>query len=290
MIPVLALVAVTNTAAAAITVTDGLGRTVRLQQPAQRIIAIAPSLVENAYAAGIGERLVGVGAYSNYPPAARKLPRVGSARNLNMEAIVALSPDLVVLWAAGQGDSPATVNQLQSLGVAVYVASPHQLSDIARVIADLGVLGGRPEHARKVAATFRERLASLRARYADRETVSVFYQVWDEPLLTLSGDQFVGAVIRLCGGRNVFAGVHAVAPRISLEAVLARDPEAIVASGMGNVEQWLEDWRQWPGLQAVKKDNLYTIPPDLIQRPTLRILEGAERLCRKLQEARLDTD
>lgn len=283
------LVVFGNTAAAAITVTDGWGRTVRLAEPAQRIIAVAPSLVENAYAAGIGDKLVGAGAYSNYPPQARKLPRVGSAKNINMEAIIALSPDLVVVWSSGQGASRTTLNRLHRLRIPVYVASPDKLTDIANVIVDLGTLGGRPAHARRVAARFRARLAALRARYADRETVSVFYQVWNKPLLTLSGDQFVGAVIRLCGGRNVFAGLDAVAPRVSLEAVLARNPEAIVASGSrAGPPKWLNDWKQWPGLQAVKQDNLYAIPSDLIQRPTLRILEGAQRLCHKLQEARAD--
>lgn len=282
------LAAGVHTTYAAITVTDGLGRTVRIEQPAQRIIAVAPGLVENAYAAGIGDKLVGVGAYSNYPQAAQKLPRVGSAKNINMEAIVALSPDLVALWASGQGASAVTVKRLRKLGISVYVARPRKLTDIAGTIVDLGKLGGRGAYARKVAKHFRQNLASLRKRFADRETVSVFYQVWDEPLLTLSGDQFVGAVIRLCGGRNIFADVSAVAPRVSLEAVLARDPEAIVASGMGDVGHWLDEWKNWPGLQAAQQGHLFYIPPDIIQRPTVRILQGAKRLCRKLQQVRSD--
>lgn len=281
------LLGLTTAASAAVTVTDSRGREVRLEQPAERIVALAPHLVENLYTAGVGDQLVGTVAHSDYPAAAKKLPRVGGYTNVNMEAVVALSPDLVVAWASGEGASQASLERMRSLDVPVYVAKPRELDGIARTIVDLGTLGGRPDHAREVAADFRKQLASIRERYADREPVTIFYQVWDEPLQTLSGNHFVGNVIRLCGGRNVFSDTSTLAPKISLEAVLARDPQAIVASGMGAERpDWLSNWQQWPSLQAVANDDLFFVPPDIIQRPTVRILKGARRLCSQLQSVR----
>lgn len=274
-------------AAPEVVVEDALGRSVRLNAPAERIVALAPHVVENLYAAGVGDRLVGAVAYSDYPPAAKRLPVVGGATNLNLEAIMALRPDLVVAWAASRGGSNAMRARLDTLGVPVYIDRPRRLTDIARTIIDLGTLGGRRSHAQGVAADFRRRLEALRARYADRAPVTLFYQVWDEPLQTLSDDHFVGQVIRLCGGRNVFADAASLAPRVSLEALLVRDPQVIVASGAGRERPaWLDDWKAWPDLRAVARGHLYYVPADLIQRPTLRILEGAKRLCKALEAAR----
>lgn len=283
------LLGVAPAALADIVVTDFFGREVHLEEPAERIVALAPHVVENLYTAGVGDRLVGAVEHSDYPEAAKALPRVGNYTNINMEAVVALNPDLVIAWASDPGGSQARLRTLGILDIPVYVTNPSSLEDIARAIIDYGALGGRPEYARKVAAEFREALASLRRHYADREPVSVFYQVWNDPLVTLSGKEFVGAVIRLCGGRNLFAELNAVAPKVSLEAVLARNPEAIVASGMGQARpEWLDQWKQWPNLQAVEKGHLFYVPPDLIQRPTVRILKGAKRLCRQLQSVRSD--
>lgn len=276
------------TAVADVEVTDFMGRAVHLEQPAQRIVALAPHIVENLFTAGVGDHLVGVVSHSDYPPAAQKIPRVGRYTNVSTEAIVALAPDLVIVWASNPGATPARLRKMRILGIPVYVANPQTLADIARAIVDYGKLAGRAAYARRAAAQFRDQLASLRARYAQRAPVSVFYQVWNDPIITLNGSQFVGAVIRLCGGRNIFADAEAVAPRVSVEAVLARDPQAIVASGGGGGGRpaWLARWQQWPQLQAVAEGHLFYVPPDLIQRPTVRILKGARRLCRQLQAVR----
>lgn len=275
--------------AAGVTVTDFRGREVHLDAPARRIVALSPHLVENLFTAGAGNAIVGTVAHSDYPPAARDLPRVGGYNNVSLEAIIALKPDLVVAWASGQGGTPAMVARFQALGIPVYVDKPRRLDDIARAIEDLGHLAGTDAQADAAAARFRRRLARLRARYSDRPPVTLLYQVWDEPLQTLGADHFISHVIQLCGGRNVFADAASLAPKISIEAVLARDPQAIIASGMGDERpDWLDDWKNWPGLQAVRNGHLYFIPPDLLQRPSVRILDGAGRLCRELEAARAD--
>lgn len=282
---------VAGTAGAKIVVTDFLGREVRLQEPARRIVALAPHLVENLYTAGGGDKLVGTVSHSDYPPDAEGLPTVGGYTSLSLEAVVALNPDLVIAWASGQGASQTMRQRLESMGIPVYVDQPKQLDDIARAIVDLGRLAGTEAHARRAAADFRKRVAALRERYAGREPVTMLYQVWNDPLQTLSEEHFVGNVIRLCGGSNLFPDTQTLAPKISIEAVLARDPQAIVASGMGaSRPDWLDDWREWSGLQAVRNGHLYYVPPDVIQRPTVRIIEGARLLCRKLDLVRGDGD
>jgi len=284
---VLVCLAAARPAAAEVVVQDFLGHDVRLPQPAERIVALAPHLAENLYSAGAGAQLVGTVAHSDYPPAAKQVPRVGGYTSVSLEAVVAQKPDLVVAWASGGVATRAMLDRLRALGIPVYVDKPEKPADIARAIVDLGVLSGHAERARRVATDFRARLAALRQRYMDRTPVSMFYQVWDEPLQTLSGKQIISHVIRLCGGRNIFADAVSLAPRISIESVLDRDPQAIVASGMGNERpEWLDDWQSWPGLKAVENGDLYFVPPDLIQRASVRILDGASRLCEQLQTVR----
>ncbi|MES1932627.1 Fe3+-hydroxamate ABC transporter periplasmic binding protein [Salinisphaera shabanensis T35B1] len=289
LIALVGLLCPVSSMAAGVEITDFRGETLRLEAPANRIVALAPHLVENLYSAGLGDRIVGAVSYSDYPPAARAIPEVGGYTNISLEAVVSKDPDLVVAWASGQGGDPATLARFEALGIPVYVDRPRQLEDIARAIRDLGVLGDTRGVADAAASRFERRLESLRERYSTRSPVSVFYQVWDDPLQTLAGEQFVGQVIRLCGGRNIFADAVSLAPKVGIESVLERDPQAIVASGMGDERpDWLDDWRDWPGLQAVENDHLFFVAPDIIQRATMRVLDGATTLCRQLESVRRD--
>ena len=266
-------------------VTDFSGRRVTLDKPAQRIIALSPHLVENVFSAGAGGKLVGVVSYSNYPSRAKTIPIVGSYRAYSLEKIVALHPDLVLTWDNGDGRDSA--KPFETLGIPVYVDDPHKLRDVATSVRDIGILSGTPTKAGAAADRFLQRLATLRTHYQNAEPVSVFYQVWNQPLQTVNGTHIISAVIHLCGGRNIFADTPVIAPKISLEAVLERNPDAIIASGMDKERpEWLDQWRDYPQLNAVINDNLYFIPPDFIQRHTFRILKGAEMMCRSLQEVR----
>ncbi len=270
---------------AEVRVTDDLGQTVVLAQPARRIVSLAPHVTEMLFAAGAGAHVVGAVQYSDYPEAAQRIPRVGGYTSLDLEAIVALRPDLIVTWKSG---NPAPqVEKLRDLGFAVYVTEPRRIEDVPRDVESLGQLAGTVADARKAAGTFRARHESLRRRYSGRPPVDVFYQIWDRPLMTVNDEHLISDVLRLCGGRNVFASLPVLAPKVDVEAVLAADPEAIVASGMGEARpEWLDTWRRWPQLRAVRHNDLFFIPPDLIQRHTPRILDGAERLCAALEQAR----
>jgi iron complex transport system substrate-binding protein len=265
--------------------TDDTGHSVRLKAPAKRIVAIAPHLAESLYAAGAGDRLVGTVDYSDYPPEAKKVRRVGGYSRLDLEAIAALKPDLVLAWQSGNNMSQ--VDKLKGLGRPVYVWQPNRMDDVAGQLERMGQLAGTEPAAHAAAERFRQRLAALRGANANKPKVRVFYQIWKAPLMTVGGPQIISDAIKLCGGENVFGHLPQMAPTVSVEAVLEADPEAIVATGMGDARpEWLADWNPWTRMTAVRRGNLFHINPDIMQRHTPRLLDGAERLCGHLDTAR----
>lgn len=270
---------------APIEVQDDYGGRLRLAAPAQRIVSLAPHLTELLFAAGAGGQVVGASDYSDYPPAARALPRVASAMRVELEAVLALEPDLVVAWP--QAATRRAIDRLESLGLPVYRSEPRSLDQIPSTIERFGVLTGQSASAEATATAFRQRAAQLAERYSERGPVDVFYQVWNRPMVTVNGAHLISRIINLCGGRNVFAELPLLAPQIDREAVLAADPEVIIASGIGDSRPvWLEQWKNFPRLRAVREGQLYAMPADLLQRHTPRILDGAQRLCVILESAR----
>jgi iron complex transport system substrate-binding protein len=270
---------------AEIMVTDAGGTVIRLAAPARRIVSLAPHITELLFAAGAGARVVGNVEFGEYPLAARALPKVGGYSRLDLEAIVALKPDLVMGWESG--NAQAAVSRLRSMGLVVHLSQPNRIEDIAGELELVGKLAGVETSANAAAAAFRERYANLVARFGKQPPVDVFYQVWKQPLMTVNGKQIISDAIRLCGGRNVFAQLPVLAPTVTVEAVIASNPEAIIASGMGDSRpEWLDDWKRWKTLPAVARDNLYFVPPELIQRHTPRILDGVGTLCAHLETAR----
>jgi len=285
LLTAIVLSALTVQAYSVVEVYDDEGTQITLAIPAQRIVSLAPSLTELIYSAGAGENLVGVVEHSDFPAAAKALPIVGRFDLLDIERILELDPDLVVAWQTGNPRS--SVNQLRRLGLTVYVAEPKSLAAIPSHIERLAVLAGKELSDLKVIYDFRQKLEVLDSKYRHRSPVTIFYQVWDRPLITAGGNELINDIIRLCGGRNVFANIRRVAPKVSREAVLKRNPEVIIASGM-DIErpEWLDDWLRWPSLKAVANKNLFFVPPDLLQRHTPRALLGAAQICDQLDQAR----
>lgn len=279
------LLAIT-TRAESLTVTDSAGRSVSLEQPATRIIALAPHIVENVFSAGAGDKLVGVVTFSDYPPAAKELPIVGGYVSFSLEKIASLRPDLVITWAEGDGAEAA--KPFENLGIPVYVDEPRELNEVADAVRNIGVLAGTADIANPAADAFLAELNELRKSYSHQQAVTVLYQVWDKPLMTINKDHLINAVIELCGGANIFADAPVMTPKISLESIISQDPAVIIAGGMGEDRpDWLNYWRVYPRRSAVAKENLYFIPPSLLQRHTLRILQGAKQMCDSLQQARV---
>ncbi len=270
---------------AEVSVIDSTGVTLTLDQPAQRIVSLTPHLTELLFAVGAGEQIVGTVDYSDYPAAALKIPRVGAYNSISFEAIVNLSPDLVLAWRSGNGGE--MIARLRALGLRVYVDEPDSLAAIGASLGKLGQLAGTEPEAERAMLAYQHKLLELRRLYSQQRPLSVFYQIWNEPLLTINGEHLISKVIKLCGGRNVFASAVPLVPKLSVESVIALNPQVIVASGEEEQRrEWLKAWEAWPLLDAVKSGRLYFVPASLLQRHTPRLLEGAELLCQQLETAR----
>ncbi|WP_444848116.1 cobalamin-binding protein [Duganella caerulea] len=269
---------------AGVTVRDDAGNSVTVARPAQRVIAMAPHITELLFAAGGGERVVGVMNYSDYPEAAKRLPLVGSNATIDMERVLALRPDLLVVWKSG--NTAGQLEQLKSLGIPIFYSDPQKLEEVATSLTRLGQLMGTEPAARKAAQDYRQRIAKLSATYAQRPVVRVFYQIWEKPLFTLSGEHIVSDVIRVCGGQNVFAALKAPAPTVSTEAVLQEDPEAIIGGVAHDAESGINIWKQYRGMQAVQRGNLFMLGGEQLVRATPRIADGVAALCERLETAR----
>jgi iron complex transport system substrate-binding protein len=271
-------------ARAAVRVVDDAGATVSLGAPATRIITLAPHAAELVYAAGAGARVVGVMKGSDYPPAVAELPVIGDVAALDLEKIVMLAPDLIVTWP---WTTPAQVAWLRARGVAVFEADAHTIDGIATDIERIGALSGTDASARAAAMQFRARVAQLARDGRDGVPVRVFYQLSGAPLFTLGGRHLVSQAIARCGGENVFAGLTIPAPQVSVEAVLAANPQAIIA-GTDDARRpaWLDDWSRWPALDAVRHHALFVVDANLLHRPGPRFVDGIAQLCGTLADAR----
>jgi iron complex transport system substrate-binding protein len=270
---------------AAITVVDDAGAPVTLAAPARRIISMAPHITELLFAAGGGERIVGAINFSDYPEAAKKIPLVGSNAQIDMERVIALKPDLLIVWQSG--NTGRQLEQLSKLGIPIFQSEPTRIDQVADSLGRLGKLLGTEKVAASAAAQFRASVASLGARYGKRSPVRVFYQIWDKPVYTLSGKHIVSDAIRLCGGVNVFAGLKVVAPSVSVEAVLQENPEAIFGSEQYDpADAGIGIWKPYHSLLAVERGNLFRIEGELLTRPGPRLAQGIAQLCEKIDLAR----
>jgi iron complex transport system substrate-binding protein len=269
---------------AAVTAMDDAGNVVTLAVPARRIVSLAPHATELLFAAGAGARVVGVVAHSDWPREARALPGVGDANALDLERIVALAPDLVVAWPYTM---PAQLATLRARGATIFVSDPKSIAGIARDVDALGTLADTGAVARPAADALRARHGVLAARYAGAPAITVFYEVWNDPLQTVGGRHLISEAITLCGGANVFAALTQPAPTISFEAVVAAAPEAIIAgSDDGRRPAWLDEWQRWRDVPAVRYGNLFVADGDLLHRSGPRFVDGVEALCTMLNQAR----
>jgi iron complex transport system substrate-binding protein len=277
-------VAALSPAGAAVEAVDDTGAKVILAAPATRIVSLAPHATELLYAAGAGDLVVGVLATSDWPPEAVAKPKVGDSRALDLERILQLAPDLVVTWPFA---APAQVGALVERGVPVFIANPATIDGIAQDLERLGTLAGTLPTAAARAAQFRAELARLAQRYGGTKTVRVFYEIWNVPLYTIGGHHLISQAIKVCGGENVFASLLLPAPGVSVEAVLAAKPDAIIAGADRAVRPaWLDEWKRWPTLPAVARGNLFTVDANLLHRSGPRFIDGVGALCETLAQAR----
>ena len=273
--------------------TDDAGRVLAFDRPVARVITLAPSLTELVFAAGGGDAIVATDSNSDYPGAARAIPRIGDAARLDVERILALKPDLVIVWR--HGNTNRELDQLEAAGIRLFRLEPQRLDEVSTAIERLGRVLGKESVASPAADSLRDALAALRRRHAGDAPVRVFYQVWSTPLMTINRKQIVSEVIELCGGRNVFASLAPLVPQVATESVLAANPEAIfTADELGAKALVRRDadvvafaiWRRHRSLAAVMGGWLYTLNGDAISRQGPRIADGATAMCSALDEVR----
>ncbi|MGB1271788.1 MAG: cobalamin-binding protein, partial [Endozoicomonas sp.] len=270
-------------------VKDSSDRSVCLKTRTPRIISLSPGSTELLFAAGAGSRVVAVDQYSDYPVQAETLPKVGGYPNISVEAIVERKPDLVVVWTGG--NSRKLMHQLESIGIQTFHFDVFDFNDIERALRTLGLVAGTEQQANYQADVFARRLASLKSSYQSRPTVSVFFEIWRDPLMTVGNGQIINKAIQLCGGWNVYGNLSERIPRVSMESLVALDPQVIIGSDprgdtVATRKALMEYWGRWKMLTAVQKKQLFSVTSDLIARPTPRMLDEVETLCLHLQAAR----
>ncbi len=266
---------------------DDRGKVFRLAAPAARIVSIAPHLTEIAFAAGAGSRLIAVSEYSDYPPEAKRLPRVGDGARVDIERILTLKPDLVLAWKSG--NQAGDIAKLERLGIAVWVSEVSRLADIPRLLRDVAILAGASAAGERAASGFERELHGLRERYGSKagaqEPLRVFYEIWHQPLLTVNGAHMISDAITLCGGKNVFADVPVLTPAVSFESVLAARPHMVLGGGSANGEtEFRARWESMP-LAALRTIPARYIAPDSIQRQSPRVIDGIRAICTHLAYA-----
>jgi iron complex transport system substrate-binding protein len=270
---------------ARISAQDDSGRTVTLASPAQRVISLAPHLTEMAFAVGGGNSVKAVIRYSDFPPSARNLPVVGDAFALDFEAIVRLDPDLVLVWSSGLNERHRA--RLRALGLTIFESEIRDTLAIPATLRRLGTLFGRDDEAKVAAARFEREWHALRQRSAGRPPVRVFWQLWQDPLMTINREHLIGEAIELCGGINVFGALPLLTPTVSWEAAAAADPQLVASSGRtADAELDFARWRRFGQVSAVRENQFAFVDGDLIGRMGPRFVQGAAALCDAIERAR----
>jgi iron complex transport system substrate-binding protein len=270
---------------AEIRVHDDSGQSVALAAPAVRVVSLAPHLTEMAFAVGGGAAVKAVIRHSDHPAAARELPVVGDAFALDFEAIARLKPDLVLVWTSGLNERHRA--RLRALGLTVYESEIRNAAAIAATLRRLGALLGRDDEAAAAASRFERDWQALRARHAGKAPVRVFWQLWQDPLMTVNREHLIGEAIEVCGGVNVFGALPLLTPTVSWEAAIAADPQLIAASG--SPIDALSDfarWQRFAQVSAVRQSQFVRVDADLIGRMGPRFVQGAAALCGAIDGAR----
>jgi iron complex transport system substrate-binding protein len=265
-------------------VIDDAGTLLQLSAPSQRIVSLAPGATAMLFAAGAGSRVVGTANYSDEPAAARATPRIGDSQGVDLERILALRPDVVVVWDSGT--SQAMIELLQRRGLRIYRHQVTVLAEIPDAIRRLGRLAGTSVIADQNAQVLAKRIAVLRAgAMAGATRPSVLLQVWDKPVYTVGGRQLLSDVLGYCGFSNAFAELPDAGPALSVEAVIARNPAVIVAvaPSAATGQSWLEAWRAFPALQAVRGQHLLVSVDQRFSRLGPAVIDAAEELCGQLR-------
>ncbi len=272
-----------NAGAAPVAQRDDLGRTVEIEAPARRIVALAPFLAELAFSAHAGDRVVGVSEHSDYPEAARRLPQVASAAGISMESLVALKPDLVLAWQDTM--RPVDLARLEGFHIPVFVAQARSIFDVPRLVKVVARFADTNVDAEL--EVFQAKLASARKSSEGQPRRPAFLEVWHQPLTTIAGAHWMNDALEICGARNLLKDLEGVAPIVSWETLYALDPPVVIGAGSArDAGSFRAQWRDREALDAVRSGRLVFVEADLIQRPTLRLADGVLQLCEGMRKVR----
>jgi iron complex transport system substrate-binding protein len=269
----------------ALTVTDDTGKTVTLAATPRRIVSLAPGATEMLFAAGAGRQLIATVQFSDEPAAARQVPRIGDVVAIDMEKLLSLRPEVAVVWPGG--GNPAQIEEIGRMGIPLYRQQVNTLADLPGSIRRLGLLAGTSPAADPAADQLDSRLKALAHRYGSGKHPSVLLEVWNHPIYTVGGTHLMSDALKLCGARNVFGDLRDLGPAVDVEAVVARNPDIIVAAAPpGAGPEWLADWRRFTSLRAVRTGNLISFEDQRLTRLGPSVVDATEELCKVLAAAR----
>ncbi len=283
LILILLLIPIIAGNSSAATFTDEVGRKVELPGSPRRIVSVAPSVTEALFALGLGEKVVGVSTYCNYPPEAPKKEKVGGYITPSLEKMMALRPDLVI--GTADGDLKSFVNKLASLGIPVYITNPRSISGVITSIRHIGEVTFSPLAAERLVESMKRKMEAVREKVHGRPRPRVFHVLAYDPLISSGKGTFVDDLIRAAGGVNIAENAKGKHPRYGMEDVIAQDPEVIILSSMNSKDPLTEQrqwWHQWKEISAVRLDRIYVIDADLIHRPSPRVVDGMEEMAKAI--------
>lgn len=255
------------------------------KKPKQRIVALAPHIVEMLFDIGAGDKIVGTVEYADFPDAALDIPRVGSYHGMQIEKLLALNPDLVIVWKSG--NSQSDIDKMKRLGLKVVFSNPKDIEDVATELRYFGELSGNQEQAETVALAYEKRLTKLRVENKAKQSIPVFYQLWSEPMMTINGTTWINQLVEVCQGENVFKSNPTPYPKISTENVIVAQPHLIILPDENSDKpQPIINWQKWPEIPAVKNNKFIHVDADLLHRFSTRMLSGIEDMCEKIDQLR----
>jgi vitamin B12 transport system substrate-binding protein len=250
----------------------------------QRIVSLAPHTTELIYSLNAEDRLLAVSDYSDYPEAAKALPRIASYQGVDFEALVKLQPELVLVWQGG--NKPQDIQRIRALGYRLFVSSPQQPADIANEVEMLGEVLGKRSLARRLAQQHRQALQGISERYRQAPPLEVFYYMHPKPLMSIGGGAWANHLLELCNSTNIFANAVNDYPEVTVEEVIRRQPQAIVAAQRQDMQQVKNFWQPWLPMLRLNTENIIRVDPDRLHRFSLRLTDGAEAMCRQLHRLR----
>ena len=250
-----------------------------------KIVTLSPHLAEMIYELGSESSLVGVSSFTDYPESAKSIPRIGDAFVLDLERMTLLDPDVILAWESGTPRK--VVEELDNLGYRLEIIKSNNLNEISAALNQIGQIVDKQEQARVIIKKYSDQLKDLKEKYKNKQKVAVFFQIDQQPLFTIGGNHFISEMIEVCAGTNVFSELEQLAPSVSVESVIARDPQVIMSMAKAKSQSDFQYWKKFGNLSANKYDNFYYLHSDALERPTTRIISAGEELCKKLEEARL---